>query len=731
MYCSGFQSFKKNVFLLTFIAATSFSLQAYSANHYTLTNDDVEVEDGVIVSCTYLFDCKNIVIPAYLDNQKITGVATKVFAEKSITTVTLPESIRSIGPGAFAKNNFVRLQLPDSIEVIDDYAFAKSNLTSVQLPSNLKTLGEYAFTENIISKIIIPESVESIGKFAFAFNGMKEIVFSPKPGYSGCAFNRNNVSRINNRPTKGLLYKAREDGSVDSANITGYCGGQKIVDFIPEGVDTISIKAFVACELSSIVLPNSVRYLDDEVFLNNKLKNVVFSTSLNYIGRNCFETNLLTSLTLPPSVEMIGFGAFSRNKIISVDLPDSVKKIDRYAFHRNDIKAVELPEGLEYIGYEAFGDNELTSVNLPQSLIEFDPAAFSGNKITSLIVPNPVSKDFIEWRNNDNEVIPVGYKITTSYSDVFKSTTYKAYFKHVLNETDVFIEDGVIKDYDRYYKHIIIPEKIDGQTVLGINDEVFSRRGVCSVQFPESLLEIGEETFYGNYLKKIDLPDNIQFVGERCFYANDFDMFKLPATNDTNFMYWYVGGEYTINSGVWISDMKHKALYKCVQKVLDTSDVTIENHVITEYKGDSKFIYIPNEIGGQVIKGIYETAFYEKKLYYVRLPDSLTAIGPSAFAFNHLKSVKIPPRVNRIYHYAFHLNRELESVEFVGQSKLLFIGTGAFADTDIKSFVLPERPDIKKAYWKDGDKNKYLPGSTVSSVYKKYYLDVNFKKYLE
>ncbi len=721
----------KNCFLkkshFVFIVATVMTVyvKAQSGNSYTLTNNDVEVDDGTIVSCNYSFAKKNIVIPEILDGQKVTGISTKVFAEKGITTVILPNSLRTIGPGAFAKNSFVRLQLPDSLKIIEDYAFAKSKLTSILLPPGLEKLGEYAFSENFITKITIPESVESIEKFAFSFNGLKEIVYYPKTGYSGIAFNKNNVTKINGKQTKGILYKVQSDGSIDSTNIIGYCGEKKVVDFIPLGIDTISIKAFVGCDIASVIIPEGVKYLGEEAFLNNALKQIKFPNTLTAIGPGCFENNQLTKVVLPPYLKTVGARAFGYNKIVNVVLSDSLKRIEGYAFYRNDILSVKLPKGLEYIGYNAFADNELSGIVLPSSIIEFEADAFYGNNFTSFILPTPTSEDFIEWQSEEKETVPCGYKIR-----IFRGT-YKAYFKHVLTRKDVYIEDGIIKRYSSYYKHIIIPDKINGQTVLGINNEVFSNRGLCSVKFPETLLEIGDEAFYGNNLKEIKLPKDIEFVGEKCFYANYAESFYLPVTHDTNFMYWFVGGEYTIKSGVWIKDMKHEALYKCVKKVLDTSDVTIEDHVITEYKGNNKFIFIPNEIGGQVIKGIYEAAFYKKKLYYVRLPDSLTAIGPSAFAFNHLTSIKIPSRVNRIYSYAFHGNEDLEQVEIKGPSKLLFIGTGAFDLTDVKSITLPERPDIKKAYWKDNDKHKYLPGTVVTKPFSKYYLDVKFKKYLE
>ncbi len=85
--------------------------------------------------------------------------------------------------------------IPSSVTAIDDWAFCGCGLTSITLPDGLKSIGEYAFDycPNLAS-ITIPSSVTEIGSYAFAYcdklttvtilNGMTSISDGT---FSGCS----------------------------------------------------------------------------------------------------------------------------------------------------------------------------------------------------------------------------------------------------------------------------------------------------------------------------------------------------------------------------------------------------------------------------------------------------------------------------------------------------------------------------------------------------------------
>ncbi|MFS0611823.1 leucine-rich repeat protein, partial [Brevibacillus sp. 179-C8.2 HS] len=108
---------------------------------------------------------------------------------------------------------------------------------------------------------------------------------------------------------------------------------------------------------------------------------------------------------------------------------------------------------------------------------------------------------------------------------------------------------------------------------------------------------------------------------------------------------------------------------------------------ITKYVGTAKDITIPDTLGGKGVISIGNTAFRNKDLTSVTIPDSVTTIGESAFASNQLESVTIPDSVTNVGHYAFKSN-QLESVSI--PDSVTNIGDGAFDDNQLESVTIPD-----------------------------------------
>jgi len=149
---------------------------------YTLTSDDVEVVDGIIQCVYYDFENKHVVIPDWLDEQKVVGIADKDFNEtdgfigKGIESVLLPPTLIVIGSNAFAFNLLGHVDIPAGVTSIGSYAFASNQLASVSIREGVITINEGAFGDNQLVSVIIPESVTTIGDYAFESNQLVNVM---------------------------------------------------------------------------------------------------------------------------------------------------------------------------------------------------------------------------------------------------------------------------------------------------------------------------------------------------------------------------------------------------------------------------------------------------------------------------------------------------------------------------------------------------------------------------
>jgi len=128
------------------------------------------IEDGGKITITgYVGTEKYLTIPPAANGMPIVAIAKEAFRNKGLISVTIPDSVTSIGDSAFAGNQLIRLNLGNSLTSIGDRAFSNNKLTTVVIPDSVTTIGESAFFNNVqLNSVTIGSKVTDIGKFAFS-----------------------------------------------------------------------------------------------------------------------------------------------------------------------------------------------------------------------------------------------------------------------------------------------------------------------------------------------------------------------------------------------------------------------------------------------------------------------------------------------------------------------------------------------------------------------------------
>ena len=123
----------KNLTCYLFPLFVVLFLTHQSNAQYILTDDDVVVSKGSIMSTSYTKGGA-IVIPSVLDGQKVTSIGMVAFKNCSLTSIVFPASLKTIDSFAFQDNSLSNLVFPNSLTQIGDYAFYGNKLDSFNLP---------------------------------------------------------------------------------------------------------------------------------------------------------------------------------------------------------------------------------------------------------------------------------------------------------------------------------------------------------------------------------------------------------------------------------------------------------------------------------------------------------------------------------------------------------------------------------------------------------------------
>ncbi len=327
-------------------------------------------------------DAKNITIPS-----NISHIKSLVFFGCSLTSVTIPDSVASIGDEAFENcKSLTDVTIGNGVTSIGEGAFnGCTSLTSVYITDIAAWCG-ISFGSNplwnasklylrgeLVADLVIPDGVTSIGEGAFnGCTSLKSVTIPDsvtsieKRAFYSC----DSLKSITIPDHVTTIAEAAFEGCTSLGSIslgkgvtdTGYrafygCSGELIIN---SGIisKTEFPKMLNGTEFTKITIGDDIKYILENGFRIDpripedcfrdytSLKSITIGNSITSIEDNAFYNCSLIRITIPWKVTSIGFEAFDYNQLLeSVDcIPETPPTGASNMFPRKNGLEIRVPK---------------------------------------------------------------------------------------------------------------------------------------------------------------------------------------------------------------------------------------------------------------------------------------------------------------------------------------------------------------------------------------------------
>ena len=198
--------------------------------NYTFGGEWITLEDGTVLWAqndgeVVLYDTQDVETVNYTVPEGVTKLGNYCFSyTDAIETVTLPESVKSLGRAFDSNSSIKKVVLNEGLETIDPRAFkSTSALEEVVISSTVKTIADNAFQKSSIKTITIPATVETIGETAFGASLIETVIIEGNTSIQGYAFR--------GCPNLRTVYLNGDDvtfiaSTLNGRNSTWFCNGE-------------------------------------------------------------------------------------------------------------------------------------------------------------------------------------------------------------------------------------------------------------------------------------------------------------------------------------------------------------------------------------------------------------------------------------------------------------------------------------------------------------------------
>ena len=579
-----------------------------------------------------------------------------------------------------------------NVTYIGAHAFRSTSISSIAIPDSVKSIGAYAF---IMCRHLT--SIKASNLSDRAFYAEDDVLYEDytENGQSGVALRFFPLAKWHDAYTIDSRVTAIGSNSMQQAEITSVT--------IPATVRSINSFAFNSSEITSATFEGTPSFGTE--FENGTVGSGIFSNCTKLTTINNFPQNAkvlpaslfsgavsLTHFEIPASVTEIGDTAFSNTGITEITIPSGVSKIGSRVFStsvsedesegavRSSVKVTfEKGSKLTSIGSACFaGLKDYTATFDPEDEAAYGAFAQAGYQVSLAGRELPQDNIFVYGWVDENSVQII------DLTDAGKS------------KTAITIPDTAVSGEQSYQ-------------VVGIGDSVFAGTSnkdanttLTSVVLGANLKYISSNAFkYCTHLKNVDFSKAVKLerIGSNAFYDTnavtgwDLSACEKLTTVDTG-AFNYTKTSITIKLPANITSWGNKVINNKAMTVhAAASSETFKTLVAVLNAGNDKFTFAGES--GNAGKFTYESRYEngafivtitgfadnvtDDKKATVEIPDTITvdgaamavtAVADQAFEkdYNKIKTVTIGANVATIGNQAFAAEQgkatTLESVTF-------------------------------------------------------------------